>query len=62
MGILLSISRRLLLVGIAVFTGIYLNYPAPKMSDNLRLWVQSGQFFLRGSALKVFYKGPDTKY
>lgn len=57
MGVLFSIVKRLFLVGIAVFIGIYLNYPPPNMSDNLKLWVQSGQFFLHGSALRIFYKG-----
>ncbi|XP_028398465.1 mesoderm-specific transcript homolog protein-like [Dendronephthya gigantea] len=59
MGFLFSVFKRLVLVGIAVFIGVYLNYPPPKMSDELRLWVQSGQFFLHGhdgQGIKIFYK------
>ena len=49
-----------MLVGTAIFIGVYLNYPPPSMSDNLRLWVQSGQLFLHGvdgKGVKIFYKG-----
>ena len=60
MGIVFNVLKRLVLVGIAIFIGVYLNYPPPNMSDNLRLWVQSGQFFLYGldgRGVKIFYKG-----
>ncbi|CAB3987972.1 mesoderm-specific transcript homolog -like [Paramuricea clavata] len=59
MGFLYNVSKRLVLVGIAVLIGVYLNFPAPNMSDSLRLWVQSGQFFLHGVAgkgVKIFHK------
>lgn len=60
MGFLYNVSKRLVLVGIAVLIGVYLNFPAPNMSDSLRLWVQSGQFFLHGvtgKGVKIFHKG-----
>ena len=60
MGVLFNVFKRLVLVGTAIFIGVYLNYPPPSMSDNLRLWVQSGQLFLHGvdgKGVKIFYKG-----
>lgn len=60
MGFLFSVFKRLGLVGIAIFIGVYLNFPPPNMSNELRLWVQSGQFFLHGhdgQGVKIFYKG-----
>ena len=60
MGFLFNIFKRLVLVGVAVFIGVYLKFPPPNMSDSLRLWVQSGHFFLHGvsgKGVKIFYKG-----
>ncbi|XP_046839527.1 mesoderm-specific transcript homolog protein-like [Xenia sp. Carnegie-2017] len=59
MALLFAIFKRIFLVGSAVFIGVYLNFPPPNMSHNLRLWMQSGQFFLHavnGKAVKIFYK------
>ncbi|XP_077870089.1 mesoderm-specific transcript homolog protein-like [Saccoglossus kowalevskii] len=46
---------------VGVILAIFLNYPAPKLSTEMKEWTKSGRYFTH-KEYRIFYKGMATTF